>query len=105
MGTEPTGLDRLLFDRIVAALRSTGQYGCDFREADREEIAKVRALGQRAARSLGWKVCTVVSDPARREDRRVWVVVAVVESSPLHEELMRLRGMKAFERYIAAEWL
>lgn len=102
MGTEPTGLDRLVFDRIVAALRSTGQYGCDCREADREEIAKVRALGRRAGRSLGWKVRTVVSDPARREAAGF---VAVIESSPLHEELMRVRGMKAFERYIAAEWL
>ena len=64
-----------------------------------------QALGRRAGQSLGWKVRTVVSDPARRADRSVWVVVAVIESSPLHEELMRVRGMKAFERYIAAEWL
>ncbi|MGU3500890.1 hypothetical protein ACLBYA_19005 [Mycobacterium sp. C31M] len=101
MNGDLTGRDRLLFEQIVAELKERSQYDCDFNEEDVEEIAKVRGLGRRAGRSLGWKVRTFQTDPAQRTDRRVRVIVAVTESSPLHEQLMDVRHKKAIRKIFA----
>jgi hypothetical protein len=90
-----SGPDRLLFDRIVASLKSDDQqFTMSFDGDDAEGISKVRSLGRRAGRELGWKVRTFATNPDRRADRRVTVFVVVEESTPLRDELMRIRGQK-----------
>lgn len=90
-----TGEDRLLLRQITAALRSESQYMAFLDEDDIEGVKRVRSLGRRAGRDLGWKVKTFASDPRKRDDRRIVVIVVVEESTPLHQELMRVRGDKA----------
>jgi hypothetical protein len=97
MAEELNGQDRLLLERITQALKSDSQYEQYFDAHDSKGINKVRALGRRAARDLGWKVRTFATD-IKREDHMVRVIVAVTQSSPLHEELMRVRGAKAIRR-------
>jgi hypothetical protein len=89
-----TGQDRLLLERITAALKAGEDYRQQFDENDVEGIEQVRALGRQAGRDLGLKISTFASDPSRREDRKVNVIVAVREGSPLYEELRRIRGSK-----------
>jgi hypothetical protein len=101
MAEEVTAQDRLLLERITRALKSDSQYEQYFDAHDSKGIEKVRALGRRAARDLGWKVRTFATDPGKRQDCMVRVVVAVTQSSPLHEELMRVRGAKALRRVFA----
>lgn len=101
MTQELTGPERLLVQQITQALRSKSQYDQWFAEFDAEGINRLRALGRRAARDLGWKVRTFATDPDRSEDRGVRVIIAVTESSPLHEELQRIRGAKAIRRAFA----
>lgn len=98
MATELAGKDRMLLERITVALKASGQWDGDFDEHDREQIAKVRSLGRRAGRNLGWKVRTFETHPDRRDDRIVKVIVVVEESSPIHQELMRIRNDKAIRR-------
>jgi hypothetical protein len=47
-------------DRIIAALKAESQYVQHFDEEDVEGIKKVRSLGRRACRELGWKIMTVL---------------------------------------------
>ncbi|WP_094361751.1 hypothetical protein [Mycobacterium marinum] len=89
-----TGLDRLLLEQITAALKAGKDYVQQFDEHDVEGIGKVRALGRQAGRDLGVKINTFASDPNGRDDRRVNVIVAVREGSPLYEELRRIRFSK-----------
>ena len=96
---EITGPDRLLLDRIIAALKAESQYVQHFDEDDVEGVQKVRSLGRRAGRELGWKIMTHASDPDKRQDRHVVVIVVAAESTPLHEELMRIRGEKKLRQF------
>ena len=96
---ELTGPDRLLFDRIVSALKSDGQYVAHFDEDQVEGIQLVRSLGRRAGRHLRWKVTTLASDPDRSASRRVTVYVVVTEDSPLRRQLGQIRMRKAMERF------
>lgn len=98
-----TGQDKLLLEQIVAALKAKASYMQFFDEDDTAGITKVRALGRRAGRELQWKVRTAASDPDRREDRRIGVLVWVEESSPLHQELMNIRQDKHTRKVIADE--
>lgn len=93
-------MDEELYGEILRALEIDHQYVTHLEPAEIERIALVRSLGRKAGRQLGWRVRTFQSDPGRREDRKVVVVVAVVESSPeerarIHErsELL-IRSMK-----------
>ena len=98
MAKELTGPERLLLQQITQALRSKSQYDQWFAEFDAEGINRLHALGRRAARDLGWKVRTFATVPDRSEDRGVRVIIVVTESSPLHEDLQRIRGAKAIRR-------
>lgn len=80
--------------QIAADLRSDGQYIVGIDGDNVEEVKRVRALGRKAGRQLGWKIRTYASDPERRDDHRSVVIVYVDESNPLHEELMRMRSEK-----------
>ena len=87
-----------MVDRIITALRSDGQFIVTLPGDDREKIERLRALGRQAGRRLGWKVRTFASDPDRRTDGASVVIVAVIDSSALHQQLMRVRGEKALRR-------
>ncbi|MBF9131404.1 hypothetical protein I0C86_20915, partial [Plantactinospora sp. S1510] len=50
----------------------------------------IRSAGRKAGRQLGWKILTHQSDPARREDGHVVVIVAV-EEHPNPEERQRMK--------------
>jgi hypothetical protein len=52
---------------------------------------------------LGWKARTFASNPDRREDRRIVVIVVAEESTPLHEELVRIRREKKM-RVVMESW-
>lgn len=94
-----SGPDRLLMDSMEAGLRSTGQYIIRCPSCDSEQIAKIRSLGRRVGRALGWKVRTfAASRPSDADDTNV--IIVVEESTPLHEQLMRVRGEKAMRRAI-----
>lgn len=53
---EVTGPDRLLLDRLIAALKREGEAVALFDEDDAAGIARFRSLGRRAGRELRWKV-------------------------------------------------
>lgn len=86
------------FSHLVRELRETAQSVRRFHENDIDEIKQFRALGRRAGRELGWKVRTFQLDPVEPIERDVIVYVAVVDSTPLHQELMRVRGEKAVRK-------
>ena len=88
------GEDRLLLQQITAGLKSTSQYLAFFDEDDADGIKRLRSIGRRAGRDLGWKVRTFTTDPRKRDDGRIVVLVVVEESTPLHEQLMKIRGNK-----------
>lgn len=92
MSTTP---DEQAIQRICSELRSRGQFTAHVDGADTDEIKRTRSLGRAAGRRLGWKVRTYATDPAKRDDGKSVVVVVLVESNPLHEELLRVRGQKA----------
>jgi|GEM_PF-5836625 len=99
MKDDVSGPDRLLMDSIESALRSTGQYVIGCPSHDSEQVAKIRSLGRRVGRTLGWKVSTfAASRPNDAGD--INVIIVVEESTPLHEQLMRVRGDKALRRAI-----
>lgn len=98
MATPLEPADAPLLEQIIDGLKTRGQFVRHCDETDTDEIARIRSLGRRAGRSLGWKIATFASDPDRREDRKVVVIVAVEESNPLHHELMRIRGEKAIRK-------
>ena len=97
MAAEIAGKDRMLLEQITVSLKASGQWDGDFYDHDREQIARVRSLGRRAGRNLGWKIRTFETHPSR-DDRIVRVIVVVEESSPIHQELMRIRSDKAVRR-------
>lgn len=90
--------DAALLDTITEFLREKAQFVQHLEPDDLEGINRIRSLGRRAARNLGWRVRTFASDPARRDDGKVVVIVAVTESSPLHQQLMGIRSDKAIRR-------
>jgi hypothetical protein len=87
-----TGQDKLLLDRVTAALRETDQFDQVFDAADTEGIKKLRTIGRRAGRELGWKIRTLAHT---LNSGHVRVYVVVEESTPLRDELMGIRHRKA----------
>lgn len=94
-----SGEDKLLLDRIIRDLRAVGQYTVVLSGDDTAAIERVRSLGRRAGRELGWRITTFASDPAKRDDGASVVSVCVRDSTPLHRELLRIRGRKAIEAW------
>lgn len=97
MNATPTGKHQLLLNTIEADLRASGQYAASCATEDAVRIDQVRSAGRRVGRILGWKVRTVVSAPTVGGTVNVYVVVT--KSTPLHEELMRVRGEKAMRKF------
>lgn len=88
---ELTGQDRLLLDRVTAALREADQFDRVFDADDSDGINKLRAIGRRAGRELGWRVRTLVSN---LDTGRVRVYIVVEDSTPLRDQLMSIRRGK-----------
>jgi hypothetical protein len=66
MAEEVTVQDRLLLERITRALKSDSQYEQYLDAHDSKGVNKLRALGRRAARDLGWKVRIFAIAPGKR---------------------------------------
>lgn len=98
MATPLSPEDGLLLERMMKALRDQGQFVRHMAAGDVEGITKVRSLGRRAGRDLGWKVRTFATAPDDRDDRMVVVIVAVTDSNPLHQQLLQVRGEKALRK-------
>ena len=67
---------------------------------DVERIALVRSAGRKAGRLLKYRVATVQTDPRKREDGRVVVVVAVREPPSAKED----ERMSERTRLLMDEW-
>lgn len=87
-----TGQDKLLLDRVTAALRETDQFDQLFDADDTDGIRKLRTIGRRAGRELGWKIRTFAKT---LNSGHVRVYVVVEESTPLRDELMGIRHRKS----------
>ena len=84
--------DEELIQRILPVLEIDHQYARRVEAWDRDLIAQICRCGRAAARRLGYGVRTFQSDPDKREDGRVVVVVAVTRSTPDEEERIRERS-------------
>ena len=89
--------DAVLLDRIKEQFRARRTYEQRMSIADEEGIKRLRSLGRRAGRELGWKVRTFVVDPAEGSSSAM-VVLVVTESNPLHEQLTSMRADKALRK-------
>jgi hypothetical protein len=95
-----TDSDDQLLEAITAGLREKGQFiqHCD--ADDLEGINKVRSLGRRVGRNLGWKVRTSAVDLGAQNDGTVVVLVVRVESTPLHQQLLDIRREKVIRGWM-----
>jgi len=84
--------DEALIEQILPVLDIDHQYVRYVEAWDQDLIAQVRRCGRTAARRLGYDVRTFQTDPDKREDGRVVVIVAVTRSTPNEEERIRERG-------------
>lgn len=87
--------DRLLIQQITDRLKAEDYYVAEFDEDDTAGVERVKQLGLAAGQELGWKVHTHATDPDRRDDRKILVVVEVETSTPQRDELMRIHTDKA----------
>ena len=85
--TDPT--DELTLE-IMRSLEIDRQWVRRFDPVDFDGIAKARSAGRRAGRALGVKIVTRQSDPARRKDGQVVVIVVVDQDETDPEEAKRL---------------
>lgn len=79
----------VLASQIATILEIGEQYVEHVDVGDTEHIALIRSAGRKAGRLLGWKVRTFQSDPAKRDDHKVVVIVVVEESTD--EDAKRFR--------------
>ncbi len=86
------GEDELLTEAISTQLEIDHQYVRHCHEWDEATITRVRRCGRAAGRRLGWKVRTFQSDPDRRADRKIVVIVLVVESTDEDAKRVTERG-------------
>jgi len=84
--------DETLIEQILPVLDIDHQYVRHVEAWDQDLTAQIRRCGRAAARRLGYGVRTFQSDPDKREDGRVVVIVAVIRSTPEEEERIRERG-------------
>lgn len=92
---ELTGPDRLLLNQVTDALRAADQFERVFDADDTDGVKRLRTIGRRAGRELGWKVRTLTSI---LDTGRVRVYIVVEESTPLRDELMSIRRRKLTRR-------
>lgn len=98
---DPSDSDALLTERIRREFRARRTYEQRMSVTDEEGIKRLRSLGRRAGRELGWKVRTFVIDPVEGGDSAM-VILVVTESNPLHEQLMDTRADKAIRKAFAS---
>lgn len=55
-------------------------------------VAQIRRCGRQAGKRLGYRIRTFASDPDRRDDQRIAVIVIVIDSNPGDEERIRARS-------------
>ena len=89
--------ESVLLERIKYELRERRTFEQRMSVADEDGIKKLRSLGRRAGRELGWKVRTFVVDPTDGGGSAL-VVLVVTESNPLHEQLMTVRADRALRK-------
>lgn len=84
--------DKELIQRILPVLEIDHQYVRHVEPWNQDLIAQIHRCGRAAARRLGYGVRTFQSDPDKREDGRVVVIVAVTHSTPDEEDRIRERS-------------
>lgn len=89
--------DTATLDAIKLALRERRTYEHRLPAADQNGAKRIRSLGRRAGRELGWKVRTFLVEPAEGGGTGL-VLVVVIESNPLHQQLMDMRADKALRK-------
>ena len=77
---------------IMPVLEIDHQYVRTVEGYDEDLAAQIRRCGRTAARRLGFKVRTFVSDPEQQEDGRRSVCVIVTESTSQDETRVRERS-------------
>lgn len=85
-----------LLAEMLRALEIDHQYIRHFRAEHAAEIAMVRSLGRKAARTLGRRVRTFQTSPDEREDGVVVAGVVITESDPADDARMRERSELLF---------
>ncbi|MEU6860907.1 hypothetical protein AB0B28_18780 [Glycomyces sp. NPDC046736] len=85
--------------QIARSLEVDWQYVEHVDAQNKDRIKEVRSAGRKAGRLLGYKIVTTQSDPSRREDRRVVVIVAVEEGPKEDEERILKRGQALMEAH------
>ena len=91
---------------IEDALQADGQYVAHLESDDQKGIERVRAMGRRVARVRAWKVRTVVTTSGAEVHGagETIVVVVLVGSSPLHEQLLKLRSDRKMRAALDRVW-
>lgn len=98
---ELTGRDRLLFDQVTASLRETDQFEQIFEADNTTGINKLRSIGRRVGRELGWRIRTFATT---LDSGRVRVLIVVERSTPLRDQLMDTRRRKSIRGAMAEIW-
>lgn len=98
---QPTGPDRLLFDQVTAALRKADHFEQIFEPDDLSRVDKLRSIGRRVGRELGWKIRTFATE---MDTGRVRVLIVVERSTPLRDQLMDARRRKLMRDAMAEVW-
>ncbi|GAA2788293.1 hypothetical protein [Mycolicibacterium pallens] len=96
-----TGPDRLLFDQVTASLREADHFEQIFEYDDLSGVDKLRSIGRRVGRELGWKIRTFASE---LDTGRVRVLIVVERSTPLRDQLMDTRRRKSIRGAMAENW-
>jgi len=96
-----TGPDRLLFDQVTASLREADHFEQIFESDDLSGVDKLRSIGRRVGRELGWKIRTFASE---LDTGRVRVLIVVERSTPLRDQLMDTRRRKSIRGAMAEIW-
>ncbi len=98
--------DDALRSVIEDALQADGQYVAHLESDDQKGIERVRALGRQVARVRAWKVRTVVTTSGAEVQGAGETIVAVVlvGSSPLHEQLLKLRSDRRMRAALDRAW-
>lgn len=82
--------DEEILAEIKTDLKNRGQWDMWVNE---DEVERYRLLGRRAGRELGWKIATRAI-PANNDTGRERVFILLQDSTPLHQQLMLIRGYK-----------
>lgn len=85
---------------IMRRLEIDWQYVAHLDATDAATIARLRSAGRKAGRRLGVKVRTFQSDPGKRDDAKVVVIITVNQAmDPEDEARMEARSRLLLEEY------